>query len=92
MLGAYVAVCAAAEYVPELAEWMASWHGPGVAAPRAGEAPSSAVVAVARVSAVSLWPDGERQSRWYVGPAGLWLEDVVALPEPVACEPRPADV
>ncbi|MBZ4373282.1 hypothetical protein [Corallococcus sp. AS-1-6] len=91
VLGAYVAVCAAAEYVPELAEWMASWHGPGVAAPRAGDVPTSAVVAVARVAAVSLWPDGERQSRWYVGPAGMWLEDVVALQEPVACEPGPAD-
>ncbi|AFE05594.1 hypothetical protein COCOR_04045 [Corallococcus coralloides DSM 2259] len=92
VLGAYVAVCAAAEYVSELAEWMASWHGPGVAAPRAGEVPTSAVVAVARVAAVSLWPDAERQSRWYVGPAGLWLEDVVELAEPIACEPGPADV
>lgn len=91
VLGAYIAVCAAAEFVPELAEWMASWHGPGVAAPRAGEVPACAVVAVARVAAVSLWPDAERQSRWYVGPTGLWLEDVVALPEPVACEPGPAD-
>ncbi|NOJ96667.1 hypothetical protein HMI51_27485 [Corallococcus coralloides] len=92
VLGAYVAVCAAGEYVADLKEWMASWHGPGVSAPPADELPTCAVVAVARVAAVSLWPDGEWQSRWYVGPAGLWLEDVVALPEPVACEPGPADV
>ncbi|MBN8466196.1 hypothetical protein JYJ95_06710 [Corallococcus exiguus] len=90
VMGAYVAVCAA-EYVPELKGWMASPSGPGVSAPPADELPTCAVVAVAHVAAVSLWPDAERQSRWYVGPAGVWFEDVLALPEPVACEPGPAD-
>ncbi|NBD09240.1 hypothetical protein [Corallococcus silvisoli] len=90
VLDSYVAVCAA-EHMPEFAVWMASWHGPGVSAPRADELPAGAVVAVGRVAAVSLYPDADRQSRWYSGPAGLWLEDVVALPEPVACHPGPAD-
>ncbi|WP_223644313.1 hypothetical protein [Corallococcus sp. EGB] len=91
VLGAYVAVCAA-EYVPGLKGWMASDPGPGVSAPPTNELPTCAMVAVGRISAVSLYPDADRQSRWYVGPAGLWLEDVVALPNPVACDPGPADV
>ncbi|MCY1047573.1 hypothetical protein OV208_40110 [Corallococcus sp. bb12-1] len=90
VLGCYIAVCAAAKYSQDDASWMAG--GPGVGAPRAEDLPMCAVVAVGRLSAVSLlWPDTARESRWHVGPVGLWLEDVVALPEPVACTPGPAD-
>lgn len=87
VLGQYVAVCAAG-YAEEFAAWMAL-HA-GVGSPPADELPTG-VVAVARVAAMSLWPEAPRESRWYAGPAGLWLEDVVALPEPVPCVPGPAD-
>ncbi|WP_163998658.1 hypothetical protein [Pyxidicoccus caerfyrddinensis] len=84
-LGGYVAVCAAAEYEPALASWMSTWCAVG--APPAAELPACAVVAVARLEAVSRYPDAPRESPWYAGPVGLWLADVVPLPEPVACEP-----
>ncbi|RKH14337.1 hypothetical protein D7V97_03390 [Corallococcus sp. CA053C] len=91
VLGSYIAVCAAEGYEEGLVSWMVSGAGPGVRAPRPEDLPTCAVVAVGRLGAVSLWPDAERESRWYVGPAGLWLEDVVCLPDPVACQPGPAD-
>lgn len=87
-LGGYVAVCAAAEYEEGLVAWMATWCA--VEAPNAAEMPASAVVAVGRLEAVSQHPDGPRESRWYVGPVGLWLAEVVALPEPVPCVPDAA--
>lgn len=84
-LGGYVAVCAGAEYEPAIASWMATWCAVG--APPAAELPACAVVAVARLEAVSRYPDAQRESRWYVGPVGLWLADVVPLPEPVPYVP-----
>ncbi|RKH11979.1 hypothetical protein D7X74_24475 [Corallococcus sp. CA047B] len=87
VLGAYVAVCAG-EYDMGMREWM-KLHA-GVLPPPPADLLTGAVVAVGRVTSVSLWPDG-RESRWYVGPVGLWLEDVQVLPVPVACGLGPAD-
>ncbi|MCY1043305.1 hypothetical protein OV208_18455 [Corallococcus sp. bb12-1] len=88
ILGQYVAVCAAG-YEEGLAAWMAL-HA-GVGSPPVDELPTGAVVAVARVAAVSAGTEAPRESRWYDESVGLWLEDVVALPEPVACTPGTAD-
>jgi len=84
-LGGYVAVCAGAEQEPALAAWMATWCAVGP--PPADELPTCAVVAVGRMEAVSQYPDAPRESCWYAGPVGLWLADVVPLPEPVPCAP-----
>ncbi|QSQ19339.1 hypothetical protein JY651_28840 [Pyxidicoccus parkwayensis] len=81
--GGYVAVCAGAEHESAIAEWMEDWCGVGV--PPAAELPTCAVVAVGRLEVVSTYPDSPRASPWYAGPVGLWLADVVPLPEPVAC-------
>ena len=84
-LGGYVAVCAGAEHEPALSAWTATWCAVG--APPAAELPTCAVVAVGWLDAVSQHPDGPRESPWYVGPVGLWLADVVPLPEPVPTAP-----
>ncbi|CAM3640442.1 hypothetical protein G4177_06045 [Corallococcus sp. ZKHCc1 1396] len=81
VLGAYVAVCAGG-YDMGLGKWM-KIHAGVLPLPPA-DLPTGAVVAVGRITSVSLWPDG-RESRWYAGPVGLWLEDVQVLPVPVAC-------
>lgn len=82
-LGGYVAVCGGAEHEPALVEWMKEWCG--VDAPPAAELPTCAVAVVGRLEMVSQYPDSPRTSPWYAGPVGLWLGDVVPLPEPVVC-------
>ncbi|GEL75180.1 hypothetical protein [Myxococcus virescens] len=86
-LGSYVAVCAG-EYDEGIAHWM-DVHG-GIRPFASEDIHTGTVLAVARVAAVSQWPDVPRESRWYVGPVGLWLADVIRLPELVSVEPGPA--
>ncbi|QSQ24839.1 hypothetical protein JY651_07830 [Pyxidicoccus parkwayensis] len=83
-LGGYVAVCAGAEHEPALAPWLATWCA--VEVPPTAELRACAVVAVGQLEVVSQYPDCP-QSPWYAGPVGLWLGDVVPLPEAVPCEP-----
>ncbi|NOK06212.1 MULTISPECIES: hypothetical protein [Myxococcus] len=84
VVGAHVAVCAG-EYDAGIAQWMDVYGGIRPFSPE--DVPSNAVLAVGRVASVSYEDQAPRESRWYVGPVGLWLMDVVRLPELVPCEP-----
>lgn len=94
--GAYVAVCGGEGRDEELVSWFASSDGPGQGVPDLELLPQRHVTVVARVVAVTRFPEAPRHPRlqhfatspWYRGPYGLWLEHQVALPEWVPCELR----
>ncbi|UAW08021.1 hypothetical protein [Myxococcus phage Mx4 ts27htf-1hrm-1] len=85
-LGAYVAVCAG-EYDASLTGWMDGVGGVRPLPPE--DVPTGVVLAVGRVVGVGVGADVPRESRWYRGPAGLWLDGVTHLPELVPVEPGP---
>ncbi|QQR47716.1 hypothetical protein JKA73_17420 [Myxococcus xanthus] len=84
-LGAYVAICAGA-YDESLTGWM---YDCGVWAQCPEDVPTGVVLAVGRVVGVAVGRDVPRESRWYRGTAGLWLDGVVCLPELVPVELGP---
>lgn len=53
----------------------------GLALPPAASLPRGAIVATARVTGVVT----ESRSPWFMGPFGWTLDEVIALPTPVAC-------
>ncbi|GHG79575.1 hypothetical protein [Comamonas sp. JC664] len=86
-VGELVAVCAADGYDAGLGKLMGTYCG--VQARPSEDLATSAVLALGRLTSISTWPDAPVDSPWYVGPVGLWLADVVPLPEPVPCTPGP---
>ncbi|WP_426751682.1 hypothetical protein [Myxococcus sp. Y35] len=85
-LGAYVAVCAG-EYDARLTGWMDAVGGVKPLPPE--DVHTGVVLAVGRVVGVAVAADVPQESRWYRGPAGLWLDGVVCLPELVPVEVGP---
>lgn len=85
-LGSYVAVVAG-EYDRSLLHWMDVKGGVKPQPPE--DVPTGVVLAVGRVVGVAVGTDVPRESRWYRGTAGLWLDGVTYLPELVPVELGP---
>lgn len=106
LVGVPIALHAGKVWDEETAEEFAApgeWHLEGFP-PRKADHPEGAIVGLATVARVlhesSLIDraDPARSSRWFMGPWGWVLRDVIALPEPVPCRgaqglwPVPEDV
>lgn len=91
LLGREIAIHAGKRFDEAGAAWMTSGMGSGcedrLPVPEVADTVFGAVVAVARLyAATERRPDeSDPRRRWWAGPVGWLLQDVVALPTPVPC-------
>ena len=85
MLGGFVAIHNGQKYDPEAVGDIEFEFG--LTYPGADRDPSGHIIAVARLAAVTHEdePNADRSSRWFCGPFGWWLADVVRI-APVPCK------
>jgi hypothetical protein len=81
MIGHFLAIHAGKRVDGEGLEYLRLHHG---IVPPAGSLVTGAIIAVARLVG---WTEFS-PSRWFVGPIGWQLTDVVVLPKPVPCDGR----